>query len=496
MERLRNPAIWILVVASLLPVWAVFHVDHEYLDDDALITLTYAKNLARGDGFVFNHPPPVLGTTTPLYAMIVAGLAALLPFIQLTAIAVSFSAACWIGVVWAVFGFRRQLGLDDLQAASVGLVVIATGWVGHLEMEAYLFALLLMVSVGLYSGRRLLASGAAAGLLFLTRGEGALLFAILLMMAAFRDFRDRRQTVPSSASAASVPLCVGFAVPVLLWSAYAQLTFGSVLPNTLAAKIAQGSSGLWQPFLAQLIGTWAPTWGRQLWLAGMPLLNLWYALVVFGLVVAVRSARPLLVPVAWTACYVIGYSALGVAGYPWYGLPVLFTLSLLFGLGLAAAVGFVSRLPFRHHAAVIAATVLTAVVIARLATPTVRTAIATEPSERKIAYRELAHWLDGHAEPRHSIGYHEIGYLGYYTDLRIVDLMGLVTPDVTPMVAEGDFAWGFWHHRPDYFVHLEGSGFQTAIVSDPRFAAGYRTVVRLPGFNARSLTVYRHVQSE
>jgi hypothetical protein len=301
MKRLLKPVLWLLVLASLFPLWAASRVGPSALGDDALITLTYAKNLARGDGFVFNHPPPVLGTTTPLYALVVAALGTVLRFVDLTTIALFVSALCWVGLVWCWFVFRREFSLTDWQACILGIVMSASGWVRHLEMEAYLFALLLTVATGLFFRGRLAAAGAASALLVLTRGEGALLFGILFVLAIVAERRDlkSRSDAPRSGSGV-LSLCTGFAIPMLAWSVYAQITFGSVIPNTLAAKVAQGTSGLWRPFLEQLVGVWMPSWGRGLALPGLPLLGVWYLLVVIGLVVAARRHRPLLVLVVWT----------------------------------------------------------------------------------------------------------------------------------------------------------------------------------------------------
>jgi hypothetical protein len=62
------------MLASLLPLWAAYS-HRTALNDDTYITLTYVKNIARGDGFVFNAQPPTLGTTTPLTTLAVAALA-------------------------------------------------------------------------------------------------------------------------------------------------------------------------------------------------------------------------------------------------------------------------------------------------------------------------------------------------------------------------------------------------------------------------------------
>ena len=102
----------VLAAASLFPFFAAYrHV--EYLNDDSYITLTYAKNLAAGRGFVFNHPPATQGTTTPLFTLMVAGLALVLPQTEAAALAVFLGAVCWVGIAWTFFLFRKEWGLQD-----------------------------------------------------------------------------------------------------------------------------------------------------------------------------------------------------------------------------------------------------------------------------------------------------------------------------------------------------------------------------------------------
>jgi hypothetical protein len=490
-DRLLDPVILSLAIASLFPIWAASHVDFEQLGDDALITLTYAKNIARGDGFVFNHPPPVLGTTTPLFALATALLSRIFSFADLTVVAVFFSTACWIGLVWCWFVFRRQFRLSDWQAAIVGLVVAASGWVRHLDMEAYLFALLLVVASGMFFQGRLVMSGVAAGLLFLTRGEGVLLFGLLLSMTLWRDVRHHDRGDGRQPRSSTPLLCVGFAAPVLCWSLYAQLTFGGVLPNTLSAKIAQGASGLWQPFFGQLVEVWMPRWGRHLGAPGVPYLNLWYLLVLVGLAVVVWRKRPLLVVVGWVAAYVVGYSALAVAGYPWYALPVYFVLTVLVGVGLGEISAALANHQAKPTMGRVAAAAIVTLIVVRLGMPTVHAALHPVNSPRHTAYRELAQWLRDNTDADASVAYHEVGYLGYYTDNKTIDLVGLITPEITANIAIGDFGSGFWASLPDYLVQLEGSRFFDGIVLDPRFLGLYRQVAELPGFDGNRLFVYQ-----
>jgi len=99
--------IWLLAI-SLFPLWIASQHIHS-LNDDAYITLSYAKNLAAGKGFVFNHPPATLGTTTPLFTLIIAGLGALLSGVEVEVIAVYFTALCWIGTIWVFLRLTPHL---------------------------------------------------------------------------------------------------------------------------------------------------------------------------------------------------------------------------------------------------------------------------------------------------------------------------------------------------------------------------------------------------
>jgi hypothetical protein len=112
-----------------------------------------------------------------------------------------------------------------------------------------------------------------------------------------------------------------------------------------------------------------------------------------------------------------------------------------------------------------------------LAKPTFNAMFAYQGDARGDSYTALSRWFREHTESSESVAYIEVGYLGYYTENRIIDLAGLVLPDVVPHVAEGDFAWGFWRYEPDYYVYLPDFDWALASIrTDPRFAQQYRPV--------------------
>jgi hypothetical protein len=45
-----------------------------------------------------------------------------------------------------------------------------------------------------------------------------------------------------------------------------------------------------------------------------------------------------------------------------------------------------------------------------------------------------ARWISSHTEPEALIAAHDIGALGYYGDRRILDLAGLIDPEVIPIL--------------------------------------------------------------
>ena len=96
-----------------------------FLNDDAFITLTYAKNLAAGQGFVYNQGPATLGTTSPLLTFLVAGLSVFLPRVEIPTLAVYLTTFCWIGIAWTFYLFRATWNLSAWQAVVVGVVSLA-----------------------------------------------------------------------------------------------------------------------------------------------------------------------------------------------------------------------------------------------------------------------------------------------------------------------------------------------------------------------------------
>ena len=434
----------ILLVASAIVVWFSAPMWRtQNLNDDAFITLTYAKSLAAGKGFVFNHPPATLGTTSPLMALSTAGLARLLPFLALPRVAILLSAAAWIGAGWLLFSLLLQVGLrPPLAAIAASLpLVMVQGWRFSLGMETWLFEFLLVLALVLHLRERPFLTGVCIAALSMTRGEGLLFGAILFGHDLVRRSR------------AVVGKVLGAAVPLGCWAVYAALTFGTVIPNTLYVKQFQASSST--DFITGMLGdlipkyfSWFVTW--DVWWA-----NPYLGLAVLGLIFAVRRAGIMLVFVLWGVVYVGAYGILNPLPYWWYRQHVVFVLEVLAGTGVAwlcAACGGM-RGVWSKLAGSLAVLVLVVVTFCPAWSVELAKSRNFSGDPRAPTYRAIAGWLNRNSRPEEDVAFIEVGYLGYYTSNRIVDLAGLTDREIAMNLEDGGYAWGFWRYEPVFYVH-------------------------------------------
>ena len=64
-----------------------------------------------------------------------------------------------------------------------------------------------------------------------------------------------------------------------------------------------------------------------------------------------------------------------------------------------------------------------------------------------------AHWLNEHIEPEALVAVHDIGAIGYFTQRPLIDLAGLITPEVIPIIRNEAALWEFITTRQaDYLV--------------------------------------------
>jgi hypothetical protein len=453
----------IVLLAAIALACAVIYRD--FAQDDAFITYRYARNLVEGHGFVYNLAEPVLGTTTPLYTLLLALVGKItgqdIPWISHW---VSI-ASLWLGGV-ALFYLSKPHG-TLLAATAAALFISNPLYVSSIGMESFFLVCLLLFTLKDYVDRRFARAGVLLGFLLLTRYETVLLAALL-----GAHFIVRYRRIPYWMASAVVML--------LLWAAFAWRTFGGIIPQSATAKLLEARI----PFALGAV-VWWHFFARQI-----AAYSVMIPLAVAGAYAGFRRRRydsAHLLLFAWSGVYCVAAS-LYAGSFPWYYAPLVPGVSILAAWGIESVIDFLAALGRRIIRRESLARAFQPVLFAIVALSLIGLNIALWSDEwsdaggqivdtRYAAYREAADWLNRHAGGADTLAAEEIGVLGYYTRLKIIDLYGLVTPELTPWLAAGlveTLKASLRLHSPDYVLIKHEGGLSAVLDRSSSYSLVHR----------------------
>jgi hypothetical protein len=436
--------------------------------DDALITFRVAENLAYGRGFVYNVGERVQVTTTPLYALSLAGGAWLFGSAPRAALVLNLFLATILPILTYDLGRRlagRMTGLAGALFLSLAPLLVMA-----FSMESYLYVALILATLLAYLTGRLRLAAILIGLTGLVRGDGAMVGACVL---GYDLLARRRLAWRLIIPAIGIPA---------LWYIFATAYYGDPFPATLGAKVAQGEfNWLGQGFWAGFVDYW------DQWLNGQQLTSFYLVAVLWlaGLGVALRAERPWLILLARDGLYIAAFVGLGVPAAQWYYAPLMPGVALLAGRGvqlladsLVRAGETVSR-RYRGRAlpgparSLLGGLALAGAIAILLTSfyPASRRLIEQNPDWKARIYPETGRWLAENTNAPANFATIDIGHLGYWSGRPIVDIVGLAQPDVAANIARGDFGYAIRHYRPD--MVLIGFSWLPEIQSQAWFQADY-----------------------
>ncbi len=396
-----------LLILSLatLAILAAGLAAFRYIPDDTFITLRYARNVLRGDGFVFNPGERVEGYTNFLWLLIVvfagklgfplvAGARTLSLLFSLGTLAlVAIAARRDDAPAGASPGWREAIG-TFLPAAMLAASPPFLVWsVSGSEIPLFTF-LLFGGFLFLRSGKRPGAALAVFGLLGLVRPEGTLFFLIAFISLLARN--PRRKSI----AALGLGIAAVFYAPYLAWKwSY----FHAFLPNTFYAKM--GPAGLMLSNGARYVSGFALSYG-YLFVAGVLLSR-----------AAGRSRESCALPLLFAAAAGIEVLFLGGDWMPHYRM----LLPILPFVMLAASRGAMAIAAREARAVVLAL----ALIFLAAAPGAVGFEAFTTERVTVAAFAHLGRRLRDILPPGTTIGCGSTGAIGYYTDMPIVDILGL-----------------------------------------------------------------------
>ena len=227
----RSSALWVVLLCALAG-WAF--VRTAAVTEDAFITFRVIDNALHGHGLVWNVGERVQPYTHPLWALLLLVFSAvngdifqtslvlsLLLTVACVALIVRYSQGAWTAL-WAVLALLFSEAFIEYSGAALenalahaliaGMVVASRRYPPELGRRAWIAAL-------------------CGGLLVITRHDFALLIAPLMLVLFARSQGRARWAV----------LAAG-ALPLVLWSAFSMLYYGSPWPNSAYAKLNNGMS--------------------------------------------------------------------------------------------------------------------------------------------------------------------------------------------------------------------------------------------------------------
>jgi hypothetical protein len=456
--------------------------------DDGWIHQTYARNLAQRGEWAFVPGETSVASTSPLFTVLLAvGYLVHVPhFVWTFGLGMlALAGAGWIGSRLGTIMFPgvRQVGV------WTGLALVTSWhmvWAASSGMETMLFSALSLAVVGLtwrelhrpsddrpaLAFRRGAVLGLVSAALYLTRPDGLGLVALaglLVLLAWPYQGPGGWSYYLAWASGVAVAWLIGVA-PYMVWNYHIS---GNLLPETASAKQAE---------FAYVREQWSllERYGRMflpLLAGGLIMLVPGVVAGVYGFVRRVRQERTailFLLPLGWAVLDLSAYAIRLPANYQHgrYVMPILPHL-LLYGVG---GTFVLLKNAFRRP---VQRVVTRSLALSALLVTVGFWGIGARQygQDVRIINTEMvatAKWVRANLPPDSLLAVHDIGALGYFAPRPILDLAGLVSPEVVPIIRDRPALMQLMCERSVRYLMVFPNQ-RPANATDPRLGTAWET---------------------
>ena len=395
--------------------------------DDAWIHQTYARNLGRDFQWVFSNDTPSGGSTGPVWGFLIG----ILYFLRFPPV---------IGTY--VFGFvlmlvNSAINLDILRRLKTPVennlgsacVMIALEW--HLIWSALsgmetllliLMALLLFRFLLNYDERWWIA-GILIGLSVWIRPDG-----LTLLGPALVAFSVRRQEANRFYRKLSVFL-ISFLTLFSIYCLFNWAVAGDIWPNTFYAKQAEYTILREAGYIKRYMNLFAQ------FVTGIGILLIPGIILEFAGSLK-RKNWVLLAGITWIFGYIGLYAWRLPVAYQ-HGRYIIPIMPLGFLIGIAGMLRWIDLKSALHwkrmlSSAWLGSTLIVAIAFWILGAKSYAQDVAVIETEMV----NTAEWINQHTNQDAVVAAHDIGAMGYYSEREIIDLAGLITPDVIPFIRD------------------------------------------------------------
>ena len=433
--------------------------------DDSWIHQTYARNLASRGEWAFRPGIPSAGSTSPLWSALLAVgfLIRLSPYIWTYLLGALTLFALAVLCEWAV---RNLVIAYRPRFPWVGIFIAFEwhlAWAAMSGMETLLHGLIVTTILVLLmtNTHRYLPLGLLTGLSVWVRPDGLTLLGPVLMTILFTE-NDTRSRLT-----ALVRYLIGFGSIFVFYLLFNLAIGGTPMPNTFYAK--QAEYAVWQTMpIIERLGQMA------LQLLVGPSLVLLPGLIAWLVKSIKQRMWGSLAALIWSA----GYLYLYVSRLPVYqhGRYIMPAMPIIFLFGLLAFAEFDNgRMLARYHwigqTIWRASTVMLALGFIYLGAQSYARDVAVIESEMVVTAKWVAASLPSDA----LIAAHDIGALGYFDTHDLIDLAGLISPDVIPFIRDEPQLVNYLDQRgadyliafPDFYPLMTGTAETVFVTNSP-----------------------------
>lgn len=430
--KISRPIFYLTILAAIAAVAVFLLVSARYYKigfplDDAWIHQTYARNLGTQGEWAFLPGQPSAGSTSPLWSLLLAAGYRLgwMPYLWTYLL----GAGCLIGISLAgERALRAQMPDWKSRIPWMGLLLAMEWhlvWAAVSGMETPLSALLIILVFALLfqPDPSWLWCGILAGLMIWVRPDGITLLGPVLFTLALRSapWRERMRSAAYIAGAVLV-----FVIPYLLFN---RALAGSFWPNTFYAKQAEYA-----------VLTQTPLWERLASLTQLTLVGIGVVLLP-GMLWCVwkgwqKRNWPIVAAFLWWAGYTLLYALRLPVTYQHgrYMIPAMPVFFVLGGMGMADLLK--TNLRGRFSRIIGKAWILTCGLVLILFFGMGAVAYAQDVAIIETEMVASAQWVDQNTPADALIAAHDIGALGFFGQRRIMDLAGLISPEVIPFIRD------------------------------------------------------------
>lgn len=448
--------------------WMVFNYFGRYAFDDSYVGYAYARNVSLGYGYIFDHGPgTLLSTSAPLAVPLYALLANLFAT-DIVNVAQGVSTfALLLLAVCSYFVFRNYVAVLGAFAATAVLILspyVQVDW----SHETLLAIAVLAAGSLLLVRERFFSAAIIIGIASLCRGEALVAVAALATYpSTLLDLRKRGL------------LCATALLPYVAWSAFAIMRFGTPFSSTIASKSAQGR---YEDITLYLYG--CVDYTNQMFHAfGFKHLLMAAVAALTVTVVAVLVARKvrfgeLLVAVL---CLLISalYVVLGLPFYFWFTTQIAIFISICIAAPWLEQTSAQQNRPvvkIARAAAMLAACIIivTGLRIAGSDQKYRMPQLIVMPDIQHNAYQRLGEWLRIHSQPSDLVSTFEFGKIHYYSGRNLIDPLGILAPGLSSQMRAGNAIWELEKYHPTILAEVDDFHYFVDPIEYEWFSKAYR----------------------